>query len=208
MQKIVSQIVKITRDTMLTSFETIKVKGVVRAPRHYKCINVMIDDLPEGQHCKDIAVVRQIQILRPESNKILVVLQNLSCRVLKLKKGTKIAHVEASNAVPPSSVPQLNENVPEKVAGNAPKGDLLESLPGKNRSRFEKPLECLNCDGNESWDKQQQQSVRDLLVEYQHLFAVNLTELGKMSLVQHNIQLDDVTTFKEFYQRIPLHQYE
>ena len=102
--QIVSQIdsvVKITKDTTMTPFETIKVKGVIRAPKHYKCINVMIDDLPEGQHCKDIAVVQQIQILRPGSNKIPVVLQNLSCRVLKIKKGMKIAHVEASNVVPP-----------------------------------------------------------------------------------------------------------
>ena len=121
--KIISQIdgiVKITRDTLLTPFETIKVKGVVRAPRHYKHINVVIDDLPQGQHCKDIALVQQIQILRPGSNKIPVVLGNLSCRVLKIKKGTKIAHVEASNGVPSLTAPQLNENIPKKVAGNAP----------------------------------------------------------------------------------------
>ena len=90
--QIVSQIdnvVKITKYTTVTPFETIKVKGVIRAPRHYKHINVVINELPEGQCCKDIAVVQQIQILRPGSNKIPVVLQNLSCRVLKIKKGTK-----------------------------------------------------------------------------------------------------------------------
>ena len=53
----------------------------------------------------------------------------MSCRVLKIKKRTKIAHVEASNVVPPLMVPQLNENVSEKVAGNAPKSYLLTSLP-------------------------------------------------------------------------------
>ena len=75
--KIVSQIdsaVKVTKDTTKTPFETIKVKGVIRALRHYKHINVTIDDLPEGQHCKDIAMFQQIQILRPGSNKIPVVL--------------------------------------------------------------------------------------------------------------------------------------
>ena len=69
---IVSQvdgIVKITKDTTMTPFQTEKVKGVIRAPRHYKCINVAIDDLPGGQHCKDIAVVQQIQILRPGSKR-------------------------------------------------------------------------------------------------------------------------------------------
>ena len=75
--QIVSQIdnvVKVTKDTTITPFETIKVKGIIKAPRHYKCINVMIDDLPDEQHCKDVAVVHQIQILRPGSNKISIVL--------------------------------------------------------------------------------------------------------------------------------------
>ena len=75
--KIVSQIdsiVKITKDTTMTPFETIKIKGVIEAPRHYKHINVMINDLAEGQCCKDIVVVQQIQIWRPGSNKIPVVL--------------------------------------------------------------------------------------------------------------------------------------
>ena len=75
--QIVSQIdsiVKTARDTTITAFGTIKVKGVIRAPNHYKCVNVVIGDLPENQHCKDVAVMQQIQILRPGSIKIPVVL--------------------------------------------------------------------------------------------------------------------------------------
>ena len=60
----------------------------------------------------------------------------------------------------------------------------------------------------ESWTEQHQQSVRKPLEEYQHLFALNLKELGKTSLVQHDIQLSDKTPFKERYKRIPPHQYE
>ena len=60
----------------------------------------------------------------------------------------------------------------------------------------------------ESWTDQQQQSAKDLIAEYQHLFALNLKELGKTSLVQHDIKLDDMTPFKEWYRRIPPHQYE
>ena len=37
---------------------------------------------------------------------------------------------------------------------------------------------------------------------------MNLSKLGKTSLVQQDIKLDDPTPFKEQYQRIPLHQYE
>ena len=200
--QIVSQrnsVVKITKGTRVMPFETIKVKGVIWSPKHYKCINVMIDDLPEGQYCKDVAVAQQIRILRPGSNKTPVELRNSSCRVLKIMKGMKVAHVEASNVVLPLVVPQLNENIPKKIAGNAPKGDLLGSLPKENRSRLKKLFESLNLDDIESWNEQQQQSVRDLITEYQYLFAMNLSELGKTSLVQHDIKLDDTTLFKECY---------
>ena len=64
--QIVSQInnvMKITKNTTMTPFETIKVKGVIKAQRHYKCINVAIDDLPDEQHCKDVAVVIRSKFL-------------------------------------------------------------------------------------------------------------------------------------------------
>ena len=60
----------------------------------------------------------------------------------------------------------------------------------------------------ESWTEQQQQSARNLIREYQNLFVLNLSELGKTSLVQHDIKLDDMMPFKECYRRIPPHQYE
>ena len=44
--QIVSQIdsvVKTARNTTITSFGTIKIKGVMRAPNHYKHVNVVID---------------------------------------------------------------------------------------------------------------------------------------------------------------------
>ena len=50
--------------------------------------------------------------------------------------------------------------------------------------------------------------MKRLLEEYQHLFALNLKELGKTSLIQHDIKLSNKTPFKERYRRIPPHQYE
>ena len=56
--------------------------------------------------------------------------------------------------------------------------------------------------------EQQQYLVKKLLEEYQHLFALNLKELGRTSLVQHEIKLSNNIPFKERYRRIPPHQYE
>ena len=65
----------------------------------------------------------------------------------------------------------------------------------------------MNLQGIEFWNEQQQ-SAKVLIMEYQHLFAMNLSKLGKTSLVQNDIKLDDMTPFKEQYHRIPPHQYE
>ena len=71
-----------------------------------------------------------------------------------------------------------------------------------------KILERLDLTCTESWTEQQQCTVKKLLEEYLHLFALNLKELGKTSLVQQEIKLSDKTPFKERYRRIPPHQYE
>ena len=62
---------------------------------------MVVDDLRENQYCKDIAIVHQLQILKPGSDRVPVVVQNLSGRTLKLKRGTTVVHVEASQVIPP-----------------------------------------------------------------------------------------------------------
>ena len=99
--------------------------------------------------------MKQIQILKTGSNKIPIVLQNLSCRVLKIRKGTKISHVEASNVVSSYMTSWVPKNVPEKDAGESLKRDLLENLPKGNSVRLKKLYESLNLQGIESWNEQQ-----------------------------------------------------
>ena len=154
--------------------------------------DIVDDNLSENQHCKDIAVAQQIQVLKPGSNKLPVVLRNLSCRTLKLKKGMKVAHVEASSIVPPKVSSVMSKNVLKKEAGNVPKSTLLKNIPKAKEERIEKILESLNLQSIESWNEQQQQSARALIREYQHLFTLT-------SLVKHDIKLYDEIPFKERY---------
>ena len=194
----IDNILKLAKDTTIDPFGTIEVKGITKTPNHYKHVKVVIDNFPENQCCKDMTVAQEIQLLKPGSNKIPVVLRNISCRTLKVKGGTKIAHVEASNIVPTMVNQGLPENMLEKEAGNALKSTLLENVPNVKEERIDKILESLCLQGIESWNEQQQ-SAKSLIREYQHLFALTLNELGKTSLVQHNIKLDDKTPFKERY---------
>ena len=101
--------------------------------------------------------------------------------------------------VPSLMTSHLYEKVPKKFAGKPPQGDPLENLPREKNDRLDTLSESLNLEGIETWEEQQQQSARDLIMEYQHLFVMNLSELGKTSLVQHDIKLDDMTPFKEQY---------
>ena len=77
------------------------------------------------------------------------------------------------------------------------KAPYSKNVFNTKEERIDKILESLSLQGIESWNEQQQQSAKSLIREYQHLFALTLNELGKTSLVQHNIKLDDETPFKE-----------
>ena len=95
----------------------------------------------------------------------------------------KIAHVEASNIVPPMVSSWMPENILEQGAGNALKNVLPKNLLEEKEDQIQKIFENLNLQGVESWTEQQQQSAKALIAEYKHLFALDLNELDKTSLV-------------------------
>ena len=67
--------VKLIKDTTIGPFESVEAKGVLKkTPNHYKRVNVVVDDLAEGQCCRDTAIVHQLQILKPKSDRIPVIL--------------------------------------------------------------------------------------------------------------------------------------
>ena len=61
----IDNIMKLAKDTIIGPFGTIEVKGIIKTPNHYKHVNVVLDNLPKKQYCKDITVVQQIQTLKP-----------------------------------------------------------------------------------------------------------------------------------------------
>ena len=111
-----------------------------------------------------------------------------------------VAHVEASQVIPPLEKPAEER----KVCGSS----QCKVPTGERNERISKILQQLDFTGIESWTEQQQNVVKELLEEYQHMFALNLKDLGRTSLVQHEIKLSNDKPFKERYRRIPPHQYE
>ena len=58
--------------------------------------------------------------------------------------------------------------------GNAPENSLLGNLLEEEEGKVEEIFESLNLQGIEFWNEQLQQSAKALVIEYQHLFAMNL----------------------------------
>ena len=128
--------VKFVKGMTTGPFETVEVKGILKkTPNHYKRINIVVDDLGESQCCRDIAVVHQLQILKSGSDRIPVVLQNLSGRALKLKRGTSVTHVEASQLVPPLDSSVVWDDMYEKVTRDIPKESQSEDSSKKSDER-------------------------------------------------------------------------
>ena len=107
--QIVSQLdssIRLTRDIIVGPFKTVETKGILwKTPNHYKRMNVVVDDLQGKGFSKDIVVVSQLQILKTGLDRISIALRNLTSRTLKLKKGINVAHVEASQVIPPLEKP-------------------------------------------------------------------------------------------------------
>ena len=69
----------------------------------------------------------------------------------------------------------------------------LEPTPERRDALFSK----LDLPGIEEWSEDNQQKVHDLMVEYQHLFALNDLELGCTDKVKHKIKFDNPVPFKD-----------
>ena len=70
----IDSIIKNAKDITIVPFGTIEVKVIVKTSNHYKHLNVVVDDLPENPHCIDIMIAQQIQVLKPASKKIPVMI--------------------------------------------------------------------------------------------------------------------------------------
>ena len=66
-------------------------------------------------------------------------------------------------------------------------GDKFEERLGKLFSK-------LDLKGINTWSDENQQKVKDLIVEYEQLFALDDLELGKTDLVKHKIELHNPQT--------------
>ena len=70
-------------------------------------------------------------------------------------------------------------------------------------ARQKKLLEKLNLDGLACWSPENAVAVRELVLAYHDVFALESNELGCTSAIEHEIRIENEEPFKERFRRIP-----
>ena len=215
----VDHYVRLTRKITLLPMQVHKMVGVAKILILSKRLNVMTESLPAREAIEGVEAVPSYKTFKQGGNRVTIGLQNLTREKIILKKGTKIARVSATNIVPPMLAPDPSTDrnelkymlngvdsgcVPEYKKSDSQKVEKPEPTPERLDSLFSK----LDLSGIQEWSEDLQQRVHDLIVEYQHLFALHDLELGKTAKVKHEIKLSNPVPFKDRYRRIPPHEFE
>ena len=210
----VDHYVRLMRKVTLPPMQVHKMVGVAKIPVLSKRLNVMTESLPAREAIEGVEAVPSYETFKQGGNRVTIGLQNLTQEKIILKKGTKIARVSAANIVPPMLAPDPStdrselENMFHGVdSGCVPEYKELDSQkvgkPEPTPERLDSLFSKLDLSGIQEWSEDLQQRVHDLIVEYQHLFALHDLELGKTAKVKHEIKLSNPVPFKDRYRRIP-----
>ena len=100
--------VKLTRKVKLKPFQSLKLSCKGNNPLNTKWVNVVVEPL-EDADTEDNYAVSAYSFLKSNSRRVYVGLRNMSCRSVTLHKGTVIARLSPSNAVPSMLAPKLEE---------------------------------------------------------------------------------------------------
>ena len=128
--------------------------------------------------------------LKMSSSKVSVVVRNMSESLVFLKKGMRVAWVVSTSLVLSTELSMEMEAVLGTV-------DRRSSLLVTEQQR--KLLEKLNLDGLSNWTPQNAMAACELVLIFHDVFALDGSELGCTSVVEHEIQITDSEPFKECF---------
>ena len=142
----------------------------------------------------ELHVLHSFTLLKNGSGKVSLMVRNMSDSHIFLKKGVPVVGVMPASPVPPM------ELLPEMEAT-----PLMEARPEPMSvvARQEKLLEKLNLDGLAHWSPWNAAVVRDLVLAYHDVFALESNELGCTSAIEHEIRIKNSEPFMEWFWCIP-----
>ena len=145
--------------------------------------------LPLGLH-----ILHAYTRLKNGSGRVSLVVRNVSDSQIFLKKGVPVAWVVSAILVSPSELsPEMEATL----------GEESRPEPLSVAARQENLLEKLNLDGLVHWSPENAVAVREVVLAYHDVFALESNELGCTSAIEHEIRIENDEPFKERFQCIP-----
>ena len=132
--------------------------------------------------------------LKMGSNKVSMVVWNMSNSPIYLKKGVQITHIVSAMPVPPA---ELSPEMEATLAAEA------QQKPMPISACQERLLEKLNLDGLINWSLRNAAATRELVLAFHDIFALDNNELGCTSVIEHEIHINDSEPFMEQFRHIP-----
>ena len=200
----------LTKEISLEPFEDVTISGLLKGPikcsAYNKRVNVAIEPLDEHKEGEgSFCAVPSYTFLKPGSQRVQVMIKNITARLITIKQGGKVARIEAANVVPQMLAPKIVEESVSALSKSVQLG--TESEEKSQETEVDQTKLNFN-EETKDWSPQQKDKAKQVLRKYSFLFAMNSTDLGKTHLVKHHIELRDYTPIKGRYRRIPPHQYE
>ena len=196
----IDELVMVQESVHLGPFQTKIIEGWMKPFLRYTSYMMIIPLREEGRPRETkllplgLHVLHAYTHLKNSSRRVSLVVRNVSYSHIFLKKGVPVVRVVSASLVLPTELsPEM-----EAVLGMESRPEPLSVAV-----RQEKLLEKLNLDGLAHWSPENAVAVRELVLAYHDVFALESNELGCTSAIEHEIRIEDDEPFKEWFGHIP-----
>ena len=201
--------VVISEEVIIPALWITIVKGLTTITGHHKCVHVLVESSPK---CMNVFIPGNTSELKPGNSDIEVVIQNRSGKDVKLKPGTEIGTVIASNIIPTLQVSNnFDADGPGRVSSMSAQVEYIDILQNTSdwvRHDLKDILQKLDLSRMKDWEPSLQKAAQDLICKFACIFSQDDLDLGKTSIVKHSIKVNDLVPFKEQYRYIPPQMYK
>ena len=198
----------ISEEVTIPVLQITVVKGLTTITGHHKCVHVLME---LSHKCTNVFIPGNTSELKPGNSDIEVVIQNRSERDVKLKPGTEIGTVIGANIISTMQVSnKFNVNGQERVSSMSAQVESTDILRETSdvSNGLKDILPKLNLYGLGKWGPSLQQAAQNLIYKFACIFSQGDLDLGKTSIVNHSIKVNDPVLFKEQYRCIPAGMYD
>ena len=177
----------------------VRLVTAVRLPaRHVKCVRARVDDFhepgsaffeSEGELLREKGLVLEDAVIEPDARHcVTLMVHNNSLQPVHLDEGEVLGSLQAATVMPMPNAEEESPPLQEAVVRALRPTDPYPDEPELERTRC--LLDVLNL-GRSALTEEQQEQVKDILLESSDLFALDPSELGSTDIVQHTIDTGD-----------------